>query len=78
MHKVIAKIDLWIGLPFFVNLFMAMHLDIILSALINFFSFGLSPVKYLVNSLASVLVVGFYVFFMIFVIRQSMRLEKHR
>lgn len=73
-----SSFDTFIGLPFFVNLFMAMHLDLILSALINFYSFWVTPIKYLVNSLSSLAVVVFYVIFIFFVIRQSIRLEKQR
>lgn len=64
------------GLPFFVNLFMAMHLDLILSALINGFSFWIKPFSYFMNSVISLGVIGFYFFFIYSVIRQSINLEK--
>lgn len=78
LHTITAKLDILMGLPFFVNLFMAMHLDLILSALINVFSFWVSPLRYLVNSLAASAVVVLYLAFIFYVTRHSMRLEKKR
>jgi len=78
LHTITAKLDVLIGLPFFVNLFLAMHLDLIRSALINVFSFWVSPLRYLVNSLAASAVVVFYLAFIFYVTRHSIRLEKKR
>ena len=57
---------------------LALHLDLIISAFINLRSFWVTPFSYFLNSVIALAVIIFYIYLIVNVFIQSIRLENLR
>lgn len=78
IHAWMVKLDILMGLSFFVDLFIAIHLDTIITAFINVRNFWIKPFSYFFNSVLAFCFIGFYIYFIGTLSFQSFRLWKLR
>lgn len=78
LHKIVIWLDNKLNLVFFAKLALAVHIDFVMAALVNFKNFSVFPSSYFANSVIALFVVVLYLVLIFTVVKESLKLEKNR